>query len=66
MGHVQLPHTKELKQAVSYILMKTRCLKITEKVSFDIASEVSYVYILNGQKLPKLKMTKNGPFLASF
>ena len=28
-----------------------RCLKITEKVSFKIASEASYVYILNGQKL---------------
>ena len=25
-------------------------LKITEKVSFNIASEASYVYILNGQK----------------
>ena len=29
------------------------CLKITEKVSFNIASEASYVYILNGQKLIK-------------
>ena len=30
----------------------TRCLKITEKVSFyKIASEASYVYIVNGQKL---------------
>ena len=28
-----------------------RCLKITEKVSFNIASEASYVYILNGEKL---------------
>ena len=28
-----------------------RCLKITEKVSFNIASEASYVYILSGQKL---------------
>ena len=27
-----------------------RCLKITEKVSFNIASEASYVYILSGQK----------------
>ena len=31
----------------------TRCLKITEKVSFNIASEASYVYILSGQKLIK-------------
>ena len=26
-----------------------RCLKFTEKVSFNIASEASYVYILSGQ-----------------
>ena len=31
----------------------TRCLKITEKVSFNIASEASYVYILSGQKIIK-------------
>ena len=29
----------------------TQCLKITEKVSFNIASNASYVYILSGQKL---------------
>ena len=38
-----------------------RCLKITEKVSFNLASEASYVYILNGQKL-----IKNGPFWRVF
>ena len=38
-----------------------RCLKITEKVSFNIASEASYVYILSGQKL--IKNAKNGEFL---
>ena len=27
------------------------CLKITQKVSFNNASEASYVYILSGQKL---------------
>ena len=32
---------------------RTRCLKITEKVSFNIASEASYVYILSGQKFIK-------------
>ena len=37
-----------------------RCLKITEKVSFNIASEASYVYILSGQDL--IKNAKNGPF----
>ena len=34
-------------------LQRTWCLKITEKVSFNIASEASYVYILSGQKLIK-------------
>ena len=34
-------------------------MKITEKVSFNIASEASYVYILSGQKL--IKNAKNGP-----
>ena len=36
----------------------SRCLKITEKVSFNIASEASYFYILSGQKL--VKNAKNG------
>ena len=39
----------------------SRCLKITEKVSFNIAS---YVYILNGQKL--IKNDKNCPFWRVF
>ena len=30
----------------------SRCLKITEKVSFNIASEATYVYIL--LKMPKM------------
>ena len=38
---------------VCYNLTRTRCLKITEKVSFNIASEASYVYILSGQKFIK-------------
>ena len=37
-----------------------RCLKITVKVSFNIASEASYVYILSGQKL--IKNAQIGPF----
>ena len=37
-----------------------RCLKITEKVSFYIASEASYVYILSEQKL--IKNAENGQF----
>ena len=38
-------------------MIQTRYLKIAEKVSFNIASEASYVYILSGQKL-KLKIPK--------
>ena len=41
-----------------------RCLKITEKVSFNIASEASNVYILSGQKF--IKNAKNGPFWRVF
>ena len=36
----------------------TQCFKITEKVSFNIASEASYVYILSVQKF--IKKAKNG------
>ena len=39
-------------------------LKITEKVAFNIASEASYVYILNGQKF--IKNTKIGQILRGF
>ncbi len=38
--------------------------KSTEKVSFNIASEASYVYILSGQK--SIKDAKNGPFWRVF
>ena len=41
-----------------------QCLKITEKVSFNIASEASYVYISNGQKF--IKNAKNGPIWRVF
>ena len=39
-------------------------MKITEKVSFNIASEASYVFILSRQKL--IKKAKNGPFWRVF
>ena len=42
-------------------IKKAQCLKITEKVSFNIASEASYVYFLSGQKL--IKNAKNGAFM---
>ena len=45
-------------------LLMAQCLKITEKVSFNNASEASYVYILSGQKF--LKNAKNGLFWRVF
>ena len=45
-------------------LLMAQCLKITEKVSFNNASEASYVYILSGQKF--LKNAKNGLFWRFF
>ena len=52
---------------MNHILRKTQCLKITEKVSFNIASEASYVYILSGQKLIKnAKMGNFGEFLKTW
>ena len=39
----------------------TQCLKIIEKVAFNITSEASYVYILSGQKF-----AKNGQFRRVF
>ena len=44
--------------------MHVQCLKIAQKVAFNIASEASYVYILSGQKF--IKSAKNGPFLRLF
>ena len=42
----------------------TRCLKIIEKVSFNITSEASYVFIMSGQTL--IKNAKNGQFWRVF
>ena len=39
-------------------------MKIIEKVSFNIASEASYVYILIGQKF--IENAKNGQFWRVF
>ena len=44
--------------------MAPRCLKFTEKVSFNVASEASYVYYLSGQKL--IKDAKNDPIWRVF
>ena len=47
-----------------WFLTLSWCLKITEKVSFNIASVASYVYNLSGQKL--IKNAQNGPFWRVF
>ena len=65
--HNQLLNSIQLNPSLSLRKLKSeakRCLKITEKVSFDIASEASYVYILDGQKL--IKNAKKWSILASF
>ena len=45
-------------------LLFSQCLKITEKVAFNIASEASYVYILSGQIL--IKSANIGPIYSVF
>ena len=45
-------------------ISKIWCLKISEKVSLNIASEANYDYILSGQKI--IKNAKNGQILGSF
>ena len=57
--HIAHEHENNL-DTIDKISTYPRCLKITEKVSFNIASEASYVYILSGQKL--IKNAKNCPF----
>ena len=53
-----IEHTSRVSLSVS------RCLKITEKVSFNIASGANYVYILSGQKFIKnAKKSQFGEFL---
>ena len=46
------------------LVTKSRCLKISQIVAFNIASEARYVYIFSGQKL--IKNAKNGPFWRVF
>ena len=40
------------------ITSRPRCLIITEKVEFNIASEVNYIYILSGGQKPNKKAKK--------
>ena len=59
-----IPHQGLQRQQQGVQTSFTRCLKSIEKVSFNIASEASYVYILRGQKL--IKNAKNAPFWQVF
>ena len=43
----------------SHMRIKARCLKITEKVLFDIASEASYVYIFSSNSVTRQKLVEN-------
>ena len=52
---------KDVKNKVKKL---TRCLKISEKVSFNIKSEASNVYILSGQKF--IKNAKHDQFWRVF
>ena len=47
------PHPFKIHLLLHIIPPKIRCLKTTEKVSFNIASEASYVYNLSWQKFTK-------------
>ena len=64
----EFKHVLEIRKNIVILIQvaaaSSRCLKITEKVSFNIASEASYIYILSGQKL--IKNAKNGPFWRVF
>ena len=54
----------ELRLRSSIIAQFPHCLKITENVAFNIASEASYFYILSRQKF--IKNAKNGAFWRFF
>ena len=43
--------TLELHLKYFWLASVARCMKITEKVSFNITSQACYVYSFNGQKL---------------
>ena len=53
-----------VKKVQTFQIHVAWCLKITEKVSFNIVSEASYVYILSGQKL--IEKRQKMVILASF
>ena len=61
---IGLKRNRYLQSANKNIGVASQCLKITEKVAFYIASEASYIYILNRQK--HIENAKIGPFWRVF
>ena len=59
--HPAMKNKKYTMHSRNWNWKASRCLKITEKVSFNITSEAIYVYILSGQKF-----IKKWSILASF
>ena len=51
-------------QITGDVRYSAQCLKITEKVAFNIASEASYVHILSGKKF--IENAEKRSILASF
>ena len=62
MNNITLKEAFRFREPETKVI--SQCLKITEKVSFNNASEASYVYILSGQKF--IKNTKNVAFWRVF
>ena len=55
---------KSDKGDVSNLIPSSQCLKLAQKVAFNIASEASYIYILSGQKfIENAKNSQFGEFL---
>ena len=48
---IVIEQTGKLTISQKKFVSTSQCLKITDKVSFNIASEASYGYILSGQKV---------------
>ena len=50
-GHVKVAKRllEDPRTCLSLLKVYTQCLKILQKVSFDVASKASYVYNLGGQ-----------------
>ena len=51
-NNISVPVSTSVKLDMNckYIAKRSRCVKITEKVSFNIARETSYVYILSDKR----------------